>query len=209
MSRVITSPGIINKIEDAVSTREQTLTAEQKAQVFDNLDMGDSAKANVANNLTTNAEGSVWDARQGKELSDKIGDISTLETTEKGNVVGAVNEVVDQIGNLGKATLLKTSSNEIASTSQNITFDPTGYHSLMIVLHGGSNPTTSIWLCVHTLPINIYNIHTWNASLCWQSNAASGHCDVRYTFINSSTIGVSLDSKSSGVTPYVSVYGIK
>lgn len=67
-------------------------------------DLGAAAFQAVANNLTTTVAGSVLDARQGKTLSDnitaaknalqtQIGDLEDLDTTAKGNVVAAVNEL--------------------------------------------------------------------------------------------------------------------
>lgn len=56
-------------------------------------DLKEAAYQGTANNLTTTEEGKVLDARQGKELKDQIGDLDELETSEKENLVGAVNEL--------------------------------------------------------------------------------------------------------------------
>lgn len=56
-------------------------------------DLKEAAYQDTANNLTTTEEGKVLDARQGKELKDQIGDLNELETSEKENLVGAVNEL--------------------------------------------------------------------------------------------------------------------
>ena len=123
-------------------------------------------------------------------------------------IAGELSSLSDQIGNIGTATLL-TTSDEVVNYNKSKTFDKTGYSYLMVVLHNGNDPKTGTWFAVHTLPTNYYSIHTGVSSLSWQSNGATGHCDVRYDFTAASTIRLQLDSKSSGVTPYVSVYGIK
>lgn len=50
-------------------------------------------KTSVANNLITNVSGTVLGGEQGKILNDKIGNLSDLKTTSKTDLVGAVNEV--------------------------------------------------------------------------------------------------------------------
>lgn len=59
---------------DVLTISQQTLTADQKTQVQENIGMS------VANNLTTTSSGKVLDARQGKALNDKITAIGTVTT---------------------------------------------------------------------------------------------------------------------------------
>ena len=55
-------------------------------------------KSKSVNNLITTVEGTVLDGRQGKALSEKIGNLSDLKTTSKTDLVGAVNEVNNNLG---------------------------------------------------------------------------------------------------------------
>lgn len=57
----------------------------------------------IQNNAATTISGSVLDARMGKTLNDRIGDISTLTTTSKTSTVAAINELVTAIGNVESA----------------------------------------------------------------------------------------------------------
>ena len=77
------------------STRTNILSGESLTVMFGKIkkwlsSLKNAAFADVANNLTTSAEGSVLDARQGKALQDKIGstDISGIGN---GTVTGAIN----------------------------------------------------------------------------------------------------------------------
>ena len=59
-------------------------------------DLGNSAVAafkRIANNLTTTQDGYVLDARQGKSLSDRIGELNALATSNKSSIVNAINEL--------------------------------------------------------------------------------------------------------------------
>lgn len=71
-------------------------------------DLKEAAYQGTANNLTTTEEGKVLDARQGKELKDQIGDLDELETSEKENLVGAVNELNTKTAPQGAFTNLWT-----------------------------------------------------------------------------------------------------
>ena len=72
-----------NKLErDTLTMSQQTLTSQQKAQVRQNIGLGDAATKGVANNLTTNASGSVLDARQGKALNDRLVLVERRVTTQ-------------------------------------------------------------------------------------------------------------------------------
>ena len=64
------------------STRENINTRESTSTLFGKIkkwfsDLGAAAFCAVANNLTTNTEGSVLDARQGKKLQDQINQLNT------------------------------------------------------------------------------------------------------------------------------------
>ena len=54
-----------------------------------------------------------------KSLTDKIGDLSTLVTTEKTNLVGAINEVVASVGGGGAPT----SSDVLVATDYGVVVD--------------------------------------------------------------------------------------
>lgn len=76
------------------------MSAEDKA-ALDNVPTTYLKKENVVNNLTTTVEGYALDARQGKDMKDSldelngnIGDLNGLATTEKNNLVAAINELV-------------------------------------------------------------------------------------------------------------------
>ena len=51
----------------------------------------------IADNLTTNDSKKVLSAKQGRSLNNKIGDLSTLATTDKTSIVGAINEIVSRL----------------------------------------------------------------------------------------------------------------
>lgn len=72
-------------------------------------DLGAAAFQAVANNCTTTASGSVLDARQGKTLYDRIGELNQLATSAKGSVVDAINELNSKIvfGTAPPSNLLK------------------------------------------------------------------------------------------------------
>ena len=58
----------------------------------------------VINDLVTTEQGHPLDARQGKVLNDKIGgDLSNLTTTDKSSLIGAINELVSDIGDIDTA----------------------------------------------------------------------------------------------------------
>lgn len=83
------------------STRTNILSGESLTVMFGKIkkwlsSLKNAAFADVANNLTTSAEGSVLDARQGKALQDKIGstDISGIGN---GTVTGAINTLNTKI----------------------------------------------------------------------------------------------------------------
>ena len=85
-----------------ISSGDTVITAFGKiAKWF--ADLGNSAVAafqRVANNLTTTQSGYVLDARQGKSLSDRIGELNALATSNKSSIVNAINELNSNIGSI-------------------------------------------------------------------------------------------------------------
>ena len=87
----------------ATAAKQNLVSGETLGVLFGKLyrwiaSLGTAASKNVANNLTTTAATSfVLDARQGAVLNTRIGLLKSLNTTNKGSLVGAVNEVHDKI----------------------------------------------------------------------------------------------------------------
>lgn len=113
-------------------------------------DLKEAAYQGTANNLTTTEEGKVLDARQGKELKDQIGDLDELETSEKENLVGAVNELNTKttpqgsftgqwypctyIQGMGLAAVIpkKSGDNSLAITTARV-FTASGWHDTNVL----------------------------------------------------------------------------
>lgn len=80
------------------TTRTNLLSGDSIKTAFGKIakwftDLGAAAFQAVANNLTTESSGSVLDARQGKSLSERIGELNALATSDKSSVVNAINEL--------------------------------------------------------------------------------------------------------------------
>lgn len=92
-----------NTVTFATAAKQNLVSGETLGVLFGKLykwiaSLGTAASKNVANNLTTTAATSfVLDARQGAVLSTCIGLLKSLNTTNKGSLVNAVNEVNDKI----------------------------------------------------------------------------------------------------------------
>lgn len=92
-----------NTVTFATAAKQNLVSGETLGVLFGKLykwiaSLGTAASKNVANNLTTTAATSfVLDARQGAVLSTRIGLLKSLNTTNKGSLVNAVNEVNDKI----------------------------------------------------------------------------------------------------------------
>ncbi len=92
-----------NTVTFATVAKQNLASGETLGVLFGKLykwiaSLGTAASKNVANNLTTTAATSfVLDARQGAVLSTRIGLLKSLNTTNKGSLVNAVNEVNDKI----------------------------------------------------------------------------------------------------------------
>ena len=92
-----------NTVTFATAAKQNLVSGETLGVLFGKLygwiaSLGTAASKNVANNLTTTAAKSfVLDARQGAVLNIRIGLLKSLNTTNKGSLVNAVNEVNDKI----------------------------------------------------------------------------------------------------------------
>ena len=92
-----------NTVTFATAAKQDLVSGETLGVLFGKLykwiaSLGTAASKNVANNLTTTAATSfVLDARQGAVLNTRIGLLESLNTTNKGSLVNAVNEVNDKI----------------------------------------------------------------------------------------------------------------
>lgn len=88
------------------STRENINTGESTATLFGKIkkwfsDLGAAAFHAVANNLTTNTEGSVLDARQGKVLGDAINQLNTKTANLSGMSITEIVSLFDTYGEAG------------------------------------------------------------------------------------------------------------
>lgn len=96
----------------------------------------------TANNLTTIVSGSALDARQGKVLADRIGDLSTLTTTDKTSAVAAINELAAGGGGPTVVQTTGTSTTDVMSqnaVSSMVFADPSTRYKIQI----GANANTS------------------------------------------------------------------
>lgn len=66
-------------------------------------------KSDIADNLSTNDDKKALSAKQGRNLNNNIGDLSTLTTTAKTSTVAAINELVGSIGDISTALQTLTS----------------------------------------------------------------------------------------------------
>lgn len=99
--------GNIDDLEDATvtfnqaSTRTNINSGDSVATLFGKIkkwfaDLGTAAFQGVSNVLTQTSSGYVLDARQGNILSTMIGALDNLATTEKTDLVSAINEVANK-----------------------------------------------------------------------------------------------------------------
>lgn len=73
-------------------------------------------KSKSVNNLITTVEGTVLDGRQGKALNEKIGNLSDLKTTSKTDLVGAVNEVNNNLDDIKTELPKKANKTDIPTS---------------------------------------------------------------------------------------------
>lgn len=95
----------------------------------------------IADNLTTSGSAlKVLAANQGKVLNDKIGDLTTLSTTDKSSTVAAINEVISGLTPVVQTTGISTTDvmSQNATTSMAYSDPATKYH---IVLGDGATNT--------------------------------------------------------------------
>lgn len=125
----------------AASTRTNILSGESLAVMFGKIkkwlsSLKNAAFADVANNLTTSAEGSVLDARQGKELKSQIDQLNM------------------KIGNAGSiyTNEITVTGNGSWATAANITVPPGKY----IVIRRGVSTDGSDILCGESYDIGKY-----------------------------------------------------
>jgi len=74
--------------------------------------------SNVADNLTSSSTSSALSANQGRVLNNKIGDLSTLTTTDKTSAVAAINELA-QSGGGGGSSAIELTENSFNANSNN------------------------------------------------------------------------------------------
>lgn len=91
-----------NTVTFTTGLKQDLASGESLAVMFGKIQkwissLGTAAFKKVANNLTTTGSDSVLDARQGLALNVRIGLLNSLNTTDKGSLVNAVNEVNNKI----------------------------------------------------------------------------------------------------------------
>ena len=118
------------------------------------------------------------------------------------------NNIIKEPRIKGIGTKLGTSIGAVYSGQpKTIQYDASAYSFLLVVVHAG-NDVTGTWLSSAVFPINIDNLHTSQSALTFSSSGGTTYCDIRVTVSKTQTYAV-LDSKSSSIDPYVTVYGIK
>lgn len=84
----------VDKVEGkGLSANDYTTTEKNKLGAIE----AQANKTTIVNTLTETVTGKALDATQGKALDDKIGVLSTLTTTQKTNLSGAVSEVKNEL----------------------------------------------------------------------------------------------------------------
>lgn len=84
----------VDKVDGkGLSANDYTTTEKNKLGLIQE----EANKTVISNNLTETVEGKALDATQGKVLDNKIGDLTTMPTTEKSNLAGAVSEVKNEL----------------------------------------------------------------------------------------------------------------
>ena len=138
-------------------------------------DLGTAAFCSVVNNLTTTAEGSVLDARQGKNLSDALTKLNTLmgntdiSAIGGGTLTGAINEL-----NSNKQALLKVMGMQFA-TDKNGIFQ-TGISKKYNIVSARSN---NIIIELFLVPDNDF----WNSKAFRPSGEIASNANVYVTFL--------------------------
>lgn len=118
-------------------------------------DLGAAAFLGVSNTLAQTEEGYVLDARQGRMLSGKIGNLSSLTTTTQDSAVSAINEVkakadsnTDDITTLNnnltsvikfRSKLYQANINTGSQTTITVDYNTGDVCAFLISVHGASN----------------------------------------------------------------------
>ena len=147
----------------------------------------------VEDNLTSTRSKAPLSAYQGKVLNDKIGDLTTLQTTAKTNVVSAINEVASGSGGEGIKTLTEADYNYPADnpTSVALWLMPTGIYkvsnpttdqvkiSATIDNYGASNPQSDLFIVIQGVSRDCsiigYASSGNGQGRCWTVTKANGY----------------------------------
>ena len=135
------------------STRENINTGESTSTLFGKIkkwfsDLGAAAFHAVANNLTTNTEGSVLDARQGKVLGDAINQLNTKTTPEISSptlgpkFTGSIG--CAKIGKIVIATMELTPSSSVANDDLVASGLPAAYSKIYTALTATQGNYTAV-----------------------------------------------------------------
>lgn len=86
------------------------------------VSMPSAGQDQVIDILTSNSTTSALSANMGRELKSQLGDLSTLQTTNQSDIVGAVNELFQDVDN-GKTLIASAITDKGINTSADATFD--------------------------------------------------------------------------------------
>ena len=156
--KVLDTSNIANNL--TTSAAGSVLDASQGKALKDSVNaLSAFANKDIANNLTTSTSGYVLDARQGRTLANRIGTLSNLNTTNKDNIVSAVNEVKLGLDSVSDAYARVSGTSYIDVNTTHITMTD----SQIITLHG---------LCILTVGANVTDSITTSTNLL---KVASGY----------------------------------
>ncbi|MBU9739321.1 hypothetical protein [Diplocloster agilis] len=104
-------------------------------------DLGAAAFLGVSNTLTQTEEGYVLDARQGRMLSGKIGNLSSLTTATQDSAVSAINEINNNLTSVIKfrSKLYQANINTGSQTTITVDYNTGDVCAFLISVHGASN----------------------------------------------------------------------
>ena len=86
------------------------------------ISMPSAGQDQVIDTLTSSSTTSALSANMGRELKSQLGDLSTLQTTDQSDIVGAVNELFQDVDN-GKTLIASAITDKGINTSADATFD--------------------------------------------------------------------------------------
>ena len=103
------------------------LVADGEVPVIDipimiSVSMPSAGQDQVIDTLTSSSTTSALSANMGRELKSQLGDLSTLQTTDQSDIVGAVNELFQDVDN-GKTLIASAITDKGINTSADATFD--------------------------------------------------------------------------------------